>query len=77
MVLVRAIWSWWKSLARRFANFQARLVLSLFYFVVLGPFAVAMRLVSDPLRLDVRKGRGWIARPAPDSDPLALARRQF
>jgi hypothetical protein len=73
----RAFWERWKSAARAIGNFQARLLLSLFYIVVITPFAIGVKLLSDPLRLKPHKLVGWV-RPnhkAPGS--LEAMRRQF
>jgi hypothetical protein len=77
MGVLRALWAGWKAVGRRIANVQARVLLSAFYFVVLGPFAVGARLVSDPLAMAPRAGSRWLRRESPAGDPLMLARRQF
>jgi hypothetical protein len=71
-----AIWSTWKVIAHKLGEFQARVILSGLYFVVLGPFAVADRILADPLHLR-RTASRWLPRPARVEDPLAAARRQF
>lgn len=58
----RGAWDRWKDLAARAATFQARVLLSAFYWVVLPPFALLARLSGDPL------GDGRWQRP-PDSEP--------
>jgi hypothetical protein len=75
--MVKALWAMWKSFAHRIGNVQARIILSLFYFVVLGPFALGMKLLDDPLRLSVGTGSQWLSRPSGDEEALAWARRQF
>jgi len=42
-------WERWKRIATAIGDFQARVVLSLFYFVVVLPFGVGVRLFADPL----------------------------
>lgn len=73
--LLRALWAGWKVVAHAIGNFQAKLLLSLFYFIVMPPFAMIVKLFKDPLQLR-RSGRasGWVERaePAP-SNPT----RQF
>ena len=70
----RRLWRWWKRVGRKIGDFQARVLLTLFYFVILAPFAVIVRWKADPLGL--RRGGGWlpIVRTA---EPLERARRQF
>jgi len=75
--ILKAIWEWWKPIGHRIGNFQARVVLTLFYFVGVMPFAIGVLLLSDPLGLKAGRPVRWIARPADDDDALTLARRQF
>ncbi|MBI4640406.1 MAG: hypothetical protein HY731_06910 [Candidatus Tectomicrobia bacterium] len=74
--MLSRLWQWWKRIAEKIGNFQARLLLSLFYFVVILPMGLVVRLSSDPLKL--RKGQGslWIQRESSMKD-LDEARRQF
>jgi hypothetical protein len=75
MTLLRRVWEGWKRFGKKVGDLQARFLLTLFYFVILTPFALAMR-AADPLGLR-RPGGGWRVRPAPpDGDPLARARQQ-
>jgi hypothetical protein len=52
-------WTRWKDLATRAATWQARLLLGLFYWVVLAPFALAVRLLGDPLGLRGEQAGRW------------------
>ncbi len=71
------LWARWKTVARVIGNFQARVLLSVFYFVIVPPFALAVKLWKDPLRLGAFRGAtAWTERPARDASPEA-ARRQF
>jgi hypothetical protein len=74
---LRRLFEAWKRLGRRLATFQARVLLTLFYFVVLAPFALVLRLTSDPLALRRGAAGKWRPREADDPrDPLARARDQ-
>ncbi len=75
MTAFRALLRAWKSLAHKIANFQARLLLSLFYFVALTPFALRVKIFSDPLQL--KRHAGWMARGRAEADPASMARRQY
>jgi len=76
MMSLRRAWNAWKRFGRKVGDFQARLLLSVFYFVILTPFALAMR-VADPMRLR-QASTGWRPRPeSPADDPVTRARRQF
>ena len=59
----------------RFGSLLSRVLLTLLYFVVLGPFAVLYRLVADPLHLRRRPRGNWSAWEETNSD-LTAARRQ-
>jgi hypothetical protein len=74
LVLLSRLWAGWKRVGRKIGDFQARVLLTLFYFVLLAPFAIAVRLKADPLGL--KRGGGWLP-VVRTGDPLERARRQF
>jgi hypothetical protein len=74
---LRNFWELWKRFARKIGDFQARVLLILFYFVVLGPFALAVRWASDPLAIKAGAPRGWRLRDDVDSAPTERVGRQF
>lgn len=69
--LVR-LWEWWKPIAHRIGEFQSRVLLTVLYFVLLGPF-VPVFLAKDPLGL--RRDAGWQPFQSRATD-LATAKRQ-
>lgn len=74
--LIRRAWEGWKRVGHAIGQFQARLLLTVFYFVVLAPFALALRRFADPLAIKPGTPRGWRDRPAAPADALAAASRQ-
>src|SRR5262245_59331863 len=50
-VSARQLWERWKRFARKIGDFQARALMTVFYFLVIGPVAMALRWHSDPLAL--------------------------
>jgi hypothetical protein len=74
LVVLRRLWEGWKRVGRKIGDFQARVLLTVFYFVMLAPFAAVIRWKADPLGL--QRGGGWqpVTRA---TDPLERARRQF
>ncbi|HMH51196.1 MAG TPA: SxtJ family membrane protein [Candidatus Acidoferrum sp.] len=74
---LRALWEAWKIVAHAIGKIQARVVFSLLYIVLLGPVAVVLRLVADPLRHRHPPTSNWRERSAEAGDPWAAARRQF
>lgn len=75
--LGRILWERWKTVGKSIGDFQARLILILFYFVVLGPFALAMRWASDPLAIKVGSPRGWRPRDNKAAAPIERSTKQF
>jgi len=71
----KQLWLRWQRVAARIGDFQARLILSLFYIVFVLPIGLVARLFADPLGL--KKSRAhWVQKtgaPARIDD----ARRQF
>lgn len=66
-----------KGLLLRTGNFQSRLFLGLFYFVIFAPFALIARLVQDPLRTSEERPR-WLGREEEvDGGSLASQRRPY
>jgi hypothetical protein len=61
--------------SERFGSMLSRVLLTVLYFGVLGPFAIVYRLVADPLHLRARKRGNW-TRWESKNDTLPLARRQ-
>jgi hypothetical protein len=74
--MLRRLWERWKAIAHAIGTVQARIVLSLLYFLVLGPMALVRRLLADPLDLRPRaRPSHWTPRPPADVS-LGRARRQ-
>ena len=71
----RRAWKRWTIVGEMFGDFQAHLFATLFYFTILVPFAVVMRLTRDPLHLRGTNS-AWLKR-APVGNKLDDARRQF
>ena len=72
---LRAAWRLWTRVAHRIGDFQARVLLTVFYYVILGPFALVLRR-SDPLGIGPGGPRGWRPRE-PATRPIAdQAQRQ-
>jgi hypothetical protein len=76
MSLVSRFWTKWKSIAHKIGNFQARLILVLFYFLILAPFALLVKR-SDPLGIKKNSPHGWLDRAPETRPPLEKAIRQW
>lgn len=49
------IWNKWKHFARVVANFQALIIFTFFYFLILWIVGFIFRVTSDPLNIKNRK----------------------
>jgi hypothetical protein len=67
----------WKAYAHRSASYQTGVLLTLVYFVILGPFATLGRVFGAKLMdLSPHGGSTWLERPNDDKTLIGL-RRQF
>jgi hypothetical protein len=70
-------WGRWKELSQKAADFQARILLTVFYFTLMLPCGGVCGILKDPLRIKRRpSGTYWMDRK-PSSETLADAQRQF
>jgi hypothetical protein len=77
MGALKAIWETWKVFGGKFGDFQARVILTLFYFVILAPFALVVRFWSDPLTMKSGSSRGWQPLSDAEGPVIERARKQF
>jgi hypothetical protein len=75
MSITQVAWERWKVLGEAFGDFQGRLFAVLFYFTIFAPFALGVRLFSDPLHVRTPQTK-WVERE-PVSSTLDDARQQF
>ena len=75
--MLRRLWERWKRVAHIIGNFQSRVLLTLFYSLILAPFAVGVRLLSDPLQLRRQNRSHWLRREESPAHGRDGARRQF
>ena len=74
---VTRFWRRWRALAGAIGDFQARLLLTLCYFVLLAPYAAGLTKFAD--RLDLRStpaASAWLKRGVVLPD-MKTARRQY
>jgi hypothetical protein len=74
---MRNLWEGWKRIARKIGDFQARIILTLFYFFVVGPFALLLQWRTDPLALKPGTPRGWQPKADENDPPMMRAIKQF
>ena len=76
--MLKRLWSGWKEFARATGGFQSRVLLGLFYFSVVAPFGILVRIFGDPLGCRERPGASnW--KPAAGTGQVGIeaARKQF
>ena len=71
--MLKRVWLAWKRIAHDIGNFQARILLTIFYAFVVFPFGILVRLVADPLRIKHRPTE-WLDHPNEAND-LRWAKR--
>ncbi|MBK6880410.1 MAG: hypothetical protein IPO76_07305 [Elusimicrobia bacterium] len=65
MRFLAALWAWWKPKAHAFGAFQTRLILTVFYYIVFLPVAIAAgRPWRRPRPTD--EGTSWTPRTTRD-----------
>jgi hypothetical protein len=73
----KKLWERWKTIAHKIGNFQARLLLMVFYIFILGPFALIIRWRGDPLGIKRRAQGGWLPHSEREGEPMERAKQQF
>lgn len=74
---LRQWWQLWKAFAAEMGNFQGRTILAFFYFFMVTPFGIPVRLFGDPLRMSRASGNSFWLKQKPVSPTLEKAREQF
>jgi len=75
----KTIWSGIKAFSKKLAYVQAIIILTLFYFLVIGPFSVVLRLLGQDLlnkKWRDKKTSSWIRKDKVEIN-LENAHRQF
>jgi hypothetical protein len=75
--MLRYLWERWKVAAHKIGNFQARFLLNIFYFLVFSPFALGVKMFSDPLRIRRQNLSQWLPRDKETTSSTQGPRRQF
>lgn len=77
MSSLKRFWHGFNAVMKRVGNFQARVLLTVFYLVIAAPFGLGVRFTSDPLRLRRHQGQsGWVPRESRDAT-LEWGHRQY
>jgi hypothetical protein len=74
---LQRIWDGWKVFTAKLGNYQGRLMFAFFYFVVVTPFGIGVRLFSDPLKVkQAGRATNWLERSSVKHG-LESGREQF
>ena len=74
---IKKLWLSWENFSKRMGSFQSRIILSLFYFIFVTPFALGVRIFSDPLNIKHHSSKShWLSKKEIKYD-LEQYRRQF
>lgn len=66
-----------KNFSNRTGSFQSRIIISLFFFTFVSPFALALKIFSDPLKIKHQSREShWLPKKEINAD-LDQFRRQF
>jgi hypothetical protein len=71
------LWEGWKRVARKIGDVQARIILTLFYIFIVGPFALPIRWFGDPMAIRGGSPKGWRLRTSNEPISLERAAQQF
>lgn len=66
MEILRIIWEKWKRVGQVIGDLIGRVVLTIFYFTLMLPFGIGVRLLGDPLAIKTGMEPGWISRKTRD-----------
>ena len=71
---IKRLWEGWKKIAHAVGDFQARILLTVIYAVLILPFGLMVRCFSDALHIKKRPTK-WMEHPGVPKD-MAEARQQ-
>ncbi len=74
--ILRTAWQRWQVIGRINGEYISRFVTNFFYFTILVPFGLGVRLFADPLGLRKASSSNWTERK-PVNTALDDARSQF
>lgn len=66
LLLIKDFWHGWKGFGQFMGDWLARVVLTIFYFTILVPFGLGVRLFSDPLQIKTTPEALWRPRDTGD-----------
>lgn len=77
MPILLWLWRKWLPVAQSIGNFQAQVILSIFYIVLIAPLGILYRLFADPLNLKIKNKRSNFEKWEHPKGTLDTARKQY
>lgn len=77
MPFLKFLWKKWLKIAHVIGNFQAQVILTVFYLVIAAPFGLASRYFADSLDMKPRRTRSNFVKWDHVKESLDTARKQF
>jgi len=77
MNFLKWLWRKWLPVAQAIGNFQAQVILTFFYVVVIAPLGIVYRLFADPLNLRNRNTRSNFGKWQHPKQNLEETRKQY
>jgi hypothetical protein len=74
---VRRLWSTWERFGHRLGSFQSLVILSFLFFIIVSPFAIAVKWFSDPLRIKRQTQKSFWHIRGEERPDIEHYRRQF
>jgi len=74
---LKFLWQKWLFVARPIGNFQAQLILSLFYLLIFWPVAILMKIFADPLNLRIGRRKSNFSKWEHPKEDLKQAQKQY
>jgi len=76
--IFKRLWFRWTGFSKRMGSFQSRIMLSFFFFIIISPAALIIRVLGDPLQIKKKKTMDtyWLTKTE-SSTELEDYRRQF
>jgi len=74
----KRLWFRWTGFSKSMGSFQSRILLSFFFFVIISPAALIIKMLGDPLQIKKKKTMDtyWLAKTQTPAE-LEDYRRQF
>jgi len=76
MFTLKQIYSKWELVAYKIANFQAKFLLMIFYFIILFPVGIVFSFFKDKLKIKKNYSTTWVNKEN-SSDTIDKLRHQY